>query len=231
MTNYRNIKIIRLIPVLIFCIAANFLYAQNKQIEITFLGNCGFFMTDGNFNIYVDFPYKSGAYGYMTYQPGLLDSIHANSVFLFTHGHADHYSKKDFKKTNQKLYGPWPVKFLMSNKRKYKLYELNNSIPGFSITEFKTKHGLSYKHLSYLVEWNKKRIFISGDTHISDTLASVKNLDLVFAAPWLMYDAMDKNFKIDSKKIILYHLRSGENIPVNSNKIMILQQNQKLELE
>jgi len=231
MKPFRYRKIIRIILISIVCIAANFSFAQNGKIEITFLENCGFFMTDGNLNIYVDFPYKSGAYGYMTYQPGLLDSIHANSVFLYTHGHADHYSKRAFKKTNLKLYGPWPVTCLVANKRKYKLRELNDSLPGFSITEFKTKHGFSYKHLSYLVEWNKKRIFISGDTHEADTLASVKNLDLVFAAPWVMYDAMNKNFKIDTKKIILYHLRSTENIPVESDKIIILQQNQKFVLE
>ena len=210
---------------------ANFSFAQNEKIEITFLGNCGFFMTDGSLNIYVDFPYKSGSYRYMTYRPGLVDSVHANSVFLYTHGHADHYSKKAFKKTNQKLYGPWPVKFLLAKKRKYKLDDLNDSLPGFSITEFKTKHALSYKHLSYLVEWNHKRIFILGDTHIADTLASIKNLDLVFAPPWVLYDAMDKNFKIDAKKIILYHLRSGENIPVTSDKIIILQQDQKFVIE
>jgi L-ascorbate metabolism protein UlaG (beta-lactamase superfamily) len=227
----RNRNIIRIILVSILGMVTHFSFAQNEKIEITFLGNCGFFMTDGNLNIYVDFPYKSGAYGYMTYSHGLLDSIHANSVFLYTHGHADHYSKKAFKKTNQKLYGPWTVKLLVGKKRKYKLDELNDSLPGFLITEYKTKHGLSYKHLSYLVEWNKKRIYISGDTHVADTLASAKNLDLVFAAPWVLYDAMEKDFKINAEKIIPYHLRSGENIPVDSDKIIILQQNQKFVLE
>ncbi|MEE4259350.1 MAG: hypothetical protein V2I62_06300 [Bacteroidales bacterium] len=32
--------------------------AQDKNIEITFLGNCGLFMTDGEINVYLDFPYK-----------------------------------------------------------------------------------------------------------------------------------------------------------------------------
>jgi hypothetical protein len=231
MKNHRNKNMILIILLGIVGIVSNCSFAQKEKIEISFLGNCGFYMTDGSITIYVDFPYKSGAYGYMTYSPAKLDSIPANSVFLYTHGHADHYSKKAFKKTGKKLYGPWPVTLLVAKKRKYKLNELNNLLPGFSITEYKTKHGLSYKHLSYLVEWNNKRIFISGDTHEADTLATLKNLDLVFAAPWEMYDAMDKGFKIDSKKIILYHLRSGENIPVDSDKIIILKQNQKFVLE
>ena len=225
----RNRKIIRIVLISVFSIVTNFSFGQNEKIEITFLGNCGLFLTDGNLNIYVDFPYKSGAFGYMTYNPELLDSIHANSIFLFTHGHADHFNRKLFKKTNQKLYGPWPVKFLLSNKRKYKFEELNDSLPNFSITEFKTKHGYSFKHLSYLIEWNKKRIYISGDTHLSDTLCSIENLDVVFAPAWLLNDAYDRQLKIDSKEIILYHHRSVESINNKSDKVIVPQQNQKFD--
>jgi hypothetical protein len=220
-------------PILIsiFILIAGFSYGQIDKIEIKLLGNCGLFMTDGNLNIYVDFPYKSGAHGYMAYRPGLLDSLQTNSIFLFTHGHSDHYNRKLFKKTDQKLYGPWPVKFLMPKKRKYSLEELNDSLPGFSITEFKTKHGYSFIHLSYLVEWNERRIFISGDTHVADTMASMKNLDLVFAAPWVLFDANDRGLKIDSKRIIVYHLRTTDKLTTDSDKITISTQNQEFELE
>ncbi len=231
MTTHRIRKIFNTILISIFILVANISFGQNEKIEIKFLGNCGLFMTDGNLNLYVDFPYKSGAYGYMTYKPELLDSLQANSIFLFTHGHADHYNRKLFKKTNQKLYGPWPVKFLMSKKRKYRLDELNDSLPNFSITEYKTKHGFSFKHFSYLVEWNKKRIFISGDTHLSDTLVSIKNLDLVFAAPWVLTDAWERKLNIDSKEIILYHHRSVERVNNKSDKIIVPKQNQEFELE
>ncbi len=195
------------------------------------LGNCGLYMTDGRVNLYVDFPYKSGAHKYMTYKPELLDSLQANSVFLFTHGHSDHYSRKLFKRTKQKLYAPWPVKIMMAKKRIYKLAELNNRFSDFSITEYKTKHGFSLKHCSYLIEWNNKRIFISGDAHLSDTLVSLKNLDLVFAAPWVLYDAMDRNLKIDDKKIIVYHLRHTDTLKSEGAKIFISIQNQEFKLE
>jgi L-ascorbate metabolism protein UlaG (beta-lactamase superfamily) len=204
--------------------------AQNKKIEITFLGNCGLFMTDGEINVYVDFPYKSGAYGYMTYEPELLDNILPNSIFLFTHGHADHFSRKLFKRTHQKLYGPWPVKIYMNQKRKYKLEELNDSLPGFVITKFKTRHGFSFKHYSYLIEWHGKRIFISGDTHLADTLVSIKNLDMVFAAPWVLTNAWERKLKIDAKQIILYHHRSVESINNKSDKIIVPEQNERFKL-
>jgi len=204
--------------------------AQNKKIDITFLGNCGLFMTDGKINLYVDFPYKSGAYGYMTYEPELLDSILPNSIFLFTHGHADHFSRNLFKRTHQKLYGPWPVKIYMGKKRKYNLNALNDSLPEFAIQKFKTRHGLSFKHYSYLIEWHDKRIFISGDTHLADTLVSIKNLDMVFAAPWVLSDAWERKLKIDAKQIILYHHRSVKSINNKSDKIVVPEQNERFEL-
>ncbi len=231
MTKHRIYKCFGPILIAIFLLVANSTSGQNEPIKIKLPGNCGIFMTDGNLNIYVDFPYKSGAHGYMTYNPHLLDSLPANAVFLYTHGHSDHYSRKLFKKTNQKLYGPWPVRFLMPGKRKYKLDELNSIFPDFSITTYKTKHGYSFIHYSYMIEWNKKRIFISGDTHLSDTLVSVKNLDLVFAAPWVMYDANDRGLKIDAKKIIVYHLRDTDKLTSGSDKVIISKQNQEFELE
>ena len=51
-------------------------------------------MTDGNLNVYTDFPYKSGTYNYMEFDSSELDSIKDNSIFIYTHKHADHYSKK-----------------------------------------------------------------------------------------------------------------------------------------
>ncbi|MCX6305037.1 MAG: hypothetical protein NT040_08720 [Bacteroidetes bacterium] len=207
-------------------------FSQGGKIDIKFIGNCGFFMTDGNINLYIDFPYKSGAHGYMTYDPGLSDSIRDHSIFLFTHGHSDHYNKKLFKKTNQKLYGPWPVALYLSGKRKYTLKALNDSMPDFKIAEFKTKHGFSLKHCSYLIVWNNKRIFISGDAETADTLCQKKNLDLVIGPAWVVRDANKRNMKIDTKKIIICHHRSQETINnQNKEKITIPVQNQWIELK
>jgi len=42
-------------------------YSQTNEITVKFIGNCGLYLTDGNLNIYIDFPYKSGAHNYMEY--------------------------------------------------------------------------------------------------------------------------------------------------------------------
>ena len=223
---------VKIFLTVIFSFISLFSFPQPKKIDITFIGNCGFFMTDGKINMYVDFPYKSGAHGYMTYDAKLLDSIQDHSIFLFTHGHADHYNKKLFKRTNQKLYGPWPVTLYLPVKRKYTLKAINDSMPDFFITEFKTKHSFSLKHCSYLIEWNGKRIFISGDAETADTICTMKNLDLVIAPAWLIRDANRRNLKIDTKKIILCHHRSQEIIDNrNKEKIVVPVQNQRIELK
>jgi L-ascorbate metabolism protein UlaG (beta-lactamase superfamily) len=226
-----TIALKRFFLTLFFSLFSLISFSQPGIIHITFIGNCGFFMTDGKINMYLDFPYKSGAHDYMTYDVKQLDSIHGHSIFLFTHGHADHYSKKLFKKTNQKLFGPWPVTLYLSGKRKYTLKALNDSMPDFSITEFKTKHSFSLEHYSYLIVWNGKRIFISGDAETCDTVCKMKNLDLVIAPYWVFTDARSRQMKIDTKKVILCHHRTRDEITTQDEKITIPVQNQKIELK
>ncbi len=174
---------------------------QTNEIKIKFIGNCGLYMTDGNLNIYSDFPYKSGAYGYMEFDDSALDSIKNNSVFIFTHKHADHYSGKNMRKVLKAKggtkFGPWNVK---------KLEEFANKNPDFDIQTFKTKHKYSFNHYSYLITWHGKRIFLSGDTESAETIGELKDLDWAFIPYWILYDANKKKIKIDTEKIGLYHL-------------------------
>src|SRR5690606_32466469 len=93
---YQKTKLILLTISLIFI--SFFGFSQSKEINIKFIGNCGLYITDGLTNIYTDFPYKSGAHNYMEFDESELDSIKENSIFIFTHKHSDHYSKKNLKK-------------------------------------------------------------------------------------------------------------------------------------
>ncbi len=161
------------------------LISQDNKISIQFIGNCGFYFSDGEFSFLTDFPYRSGAYGYMKYDKTLLDTLEPD-ICLFTHGHADHFRKRLFKKLNTQLFAPGPLKMRISAKRKISLEELNSLHPDFSVTFFKTPHGFSFKHYSYLIEWKGKRIYISGDTHDPEHLLSLGNLDLAIVNPWLL---------------------------------------------
>lgn len=178
--------------------------AQDK-LHIKFIGNCGLHLSDGATNIYTDFPYKSGAFGYMKYSNVELDSIEANSVFIFTHKHSDHYSKKIvrtlLKKRNCKKFTQW---------NKKKLLRHMEEEPNIDIKAFKNKHRFSFKHYSYLITWNGKRIFLSGDTESAETISQVENIDWAFVPSWLLDDAEEKGIQIDASMIGVYHLYPSE---------------------
>ena len=45
------------------------LLAETGKLSARFIGNAAFEITDGEFTLLTDFPYQSGAFGYMTYDP------------------------------------------------------------------------------------------------------------------------------------------------------------------
>ena len=196
-------------------------FCQTTEISIRFIGNCGLYMTDGISNIYIDFPYKSGAHHYMEYNSSELDSIKSNPIFIFTHKHSDHYSgklvKKFAKKLGGKIYTPWNVK---------KLLKLNNELKDFKIEAFKTKHRFSIKHYSYLITWHNKKIYISGDTGNAETIATLKDIEWAFVPVWLLMDANRKGIKLENvnKMFAIYHIGPGDHITNNHNnpKIKLL---------
>ncbi len=187
---------------------------QNSMISIKFIGNCGIYMTDGNTDIYIDFPYKSGAHHYMEYDSSELDSVKNNPVFIFTHKHSDHYSGKLVrslaKKLDGKIYSPWNIK---------KLLKSGDELTDFSIEAFKTKHRFSVNHYSYLITWHNKRIYISGDTGNAETIASLNNIDWAFMPVWLLTDANRKgiNLKNICNMLAIYHIGPGDHITKKDN--------------
>jgi len=193
-----NYSRVLLTVALIFAI--KFGFAQSNEIKIEFIGNCGLYMTDGTTNIYADFPYKSGAYNYMEFDKAELDSIKENSIFIFTHKHADHFSENNMRKVLKEKEGlkftPW---------KSNKLIKYFESIPELHIKVFKTKHAFSIKHVSYLITWHGKKIFLSGDTTNAETIGEIKNIDWAFVPYWLLLDARDKEIEIDAKMKGIYH--------------------------
>lgn len=199
-------------------------FCQSNEIKIKFIGNCGLYLTDGKSNLYIDFPYKSGAYGYMKYDHAEIDSIKENSVFLFTHTHADHYSKKILKQIKRKhkgnVFGSWNTKTFES---------MQQTINDFKIETFKTKHRFTFKHYSYLITWHGKRLFLSGDTEKADRIATIKGINWAFIPYWIMLDAKEKKLKIDTEKFVIYHLYPDQKF-TNSAPELIMPLNKQGEI-
>ena len=195
-------KTLLIIAILVFL--SHFSYSQSNEINIEFMGNCGLYLTDGKTNIYTDFPYKSGAHGYMEFDEAELDSIKKNSIFIFTHKHSDHYSKKNLKKVMKKKGGQ---RFGVSNISDIK--RLEDTIEDFKIDAFKTEHkvfGISFRHYSYLITWHGKTIYLSGDTTNPETIGKLEHIDLAFVPYWMLQNAKKQDITIDAKMFGVYHL-------------------------
>jgi len=158
-------------------------YSQTNNITVRHIANAGLYMTDGSLNVYVDFPYKSGAFGYTKYNPAELDSIKNNALFLFTHRHGDHFSKKLLRKRNASVYGSWKLK----KKDQAGSEIISDSENQFSVQAYKSKHRFSITHCSYLITWHGKRIFISGDAESPQIIAAMTEIDWAFVPEWLLY--------------------------------------------
>lgn len=201
--------------------------AQSSEIKIKFIGNCGLHLSDGLTNIYTDFPYKSGAYNYMEYDDAQLDSIPEDAIFIFTHKHADHYSRKALKHSlkhkNGRKYGKWNIKALK---------KLSETIPDFNIEVYQTKHRFSFSHYSYLITWHGKKIFLSGDTESAETIGNVNGIDWAFIPYWILNDAKDNNITIDAKMKVLYHLYPNQKFTgqIPEDLIFLREENQMIRI-
>jgi hypothetical protein len=130
----------RIIANLLVLITTTFCTAQSRTITVRFIGNCSLHMSDGLLDVNVDFPYKSGAYGYMIYPRSEINSIKATHIF--THRHPDHDRNKLVKKLNGVLPGPWKVK-------KWPRDDLSapaQSAAPFALETFSTKHRFARHH-------------------------------------------------------------------------------------
>lgn len=192
--------------------------AQTGTISVRFIGNCGLYMSDGLLDVYVDFPYKSGAFGYMEYPRSEIDSIKAKATHIFTHRHPDHYTKKLVKKLTGTVYGPWKVK----KKRRADLSAPAYSAAEFSVETFRTKHRFARHHYSYLITWRGKRIYLSGDTETAETVAQLKDMAIAFVPAWVMRDAQERQIKVDAKHIAVYHLYPTDKVTSETPKIQLL---------
>ena len=111
-----------------------------KTLVAKFIGNCGFCFTDEVDCLYIDFPYVSGAYGFMGFDARHLEALsrHEKEVyFLFTHAHDDHFNRKEVRSQKLKTAGPFGIRCYANNY--ITIDQLNKSGP-WHITAFKTTH-------------------------------------------------------------------------------------------
>ncbi len=193
-----------LLPILLAFVLP--LFGSGQEIDLKYLGNCAYRIRLDSVEIFTDFPYQPGAYGYMTFDIDSAGLDKPNQYLLFTHKHKDHYWGKMVRKSGLKKFTP----FLPNGKKKKLLRELAGK-HGIVIKSFKTRHRYSFKHRSLAIEWKGKKIFIFGDTEREfPGYLNSDTLDLVFACGWQVPQLQAQNHDYRFRNVVVYHLRQQE---------------------
>lgn len=201
----------RYIVFTLWMILSNTLILSAGELRLQFIGNEAVLITDGKSTLLSDYPYRSGAFGYMNFDSKRIVPK-GDVLSLITHGHADHFEPSLFGQTNWRIVGPPDIAGKIDPKRvagtKGKI-TFNDIV----IEPVQTPHA-NVDHYSYLVVWDAKRLYFTGDTESADALVSMKNLDVAFVTPWLIRTVQKEGKSIDAKQIIVYHHAEKEQTPV-----------------
>ena len=184
--------------------------AETPELRARFIGNSGFEITDGRATLLVDFPYRSGAYGYMTFDSGELGA-RSDALCLFTHGHADHFDPETIGAIGCSVAGPAAVLAAVDESLR-----LGGGPPWrFGNAEIecrKTEHG-DVDHCSWLIRWHERIVVISGDVEDLEGLLEVSgSLDVIVIPSWLASESRRVRARFPEAKVVISHHRAREEV-------------------
>jgi L-ascorbate metabolism protein UlaG (beta-lactamase superfamily) len=188
-----------------------------SKLQAQFIGNMAFAITDGKTVLYSDFPYESGAFGYMKYDFAKVPKA-PGSLCLITHEHKDHFDSALLEKMDGKVIAPPKVAATLPPARVIP-FAPKMTYRDITVEAFQTPHG-NVDHASYLVIWHGLRLYFTGDTDSVDQLLAMKDLDYAFVSPWLIGKVAAQKGKIDARTVVCYHHRLEDKIPAMPNQIV-----------
>ncbi len=208
----------RLFPFLAACgaalsLAATLAYASRPaqdELELQFIGNAAFRITDGQTTLLTDFPYKSGASGTMEYRMEDVGPT-PDGVSLITHDHADHWDPALFRKMALKVIAPPAITKGLPADRVIPWSDAM-AYKGIEVKPIATPHAAP--HVSYLVVWHGVRMFFTGDTEDPQPVLAQSRLDALFATPWLIKSLSKTGQKLDTALLVVQHHTAGEDVPL-----------------
>lgn len=177
-------------------------------LQARFLGNAAFEISDGDATLLTDFPYRSGAFGYMEYDPKEV-SARPRSVCLITHAHADHFEASLVARVGCRVVDPAAAAAAGPDIR----------LQGITIKPVRTEHA-GIAHFSYLVEWKGLRLYFTGDTESTAELSRQGRLDALFITPWLLQAARTAKALPETPWVVVYHHQTDEKVPAGTGCIV-----------
>jgi glyoxylase-like metal-dependent hydrolase (beta-lactamase superfamily II) len=175
--------------------------AQAQVLTVHLIGNAGVVLTDGHTSLLIDLPYEPGAFGYMHYDPALLQPD-GDNVSVITHNHRDHFDPSLFvKRRSWRIIGPPSVTAGVPPDRV--LTGDSVVVGAFSVVGMQTPH--TPDHRSYRVRWRGRVLHFTGDTDQASALPPEPYLDVLFVTPWLQCSLRDSDWAVSWSRAILYH--------------------------
>jgi L-ascorbate metabolism protein UlaG (beta-lactamase superfamily) len=184
---------------------------QQAPLQARFIGQMAFSITDGKATVITDFPYQTGYADAPPYSPDELSEGRPSTLALITHKHLDHWEPALFAKTTWKVAGPKDVTSGLPADRVLALAG-PTKFESVLLEPIETPHA-QVGHYSYIVTWQGKRLYFSGDTEETRTVVSAKNLDAAFVSPWLYGYVLKQSARIDAKRVVIYHHEAGQQVP------------------
>lgn len=184
--------------------------AQSAGAEpsFRFIGNSAFEITDGTITVLMDFPYRSGAHGYMAFPASELRA-RQRALCLFTHRHADHFEPSAVATVGCSVAGPREVMAAVPAERRMGDGPVW-TFGGATIRCLATPHA-NVEHCSYVVDWGGRRWFVSGDVEDLAVLEGVEGpLDAVFLPSWLVSSSSLERARRLAAQVVVHHHSSGE---------------------
>jgi pimeloyl-ACP methyl ester carboxylesterase/L-ascorbate metabolism protein UlaG (beta-lactamase superfamily) len=184
--------------------------ALPPTLSLTLLGNAAVYITDGRLTLVTDFPYQSGAFGYMTYSQSQAKAFR-NVVALITHRHLDHVEIETLKQLSWRVIGPREVTEQLASSAASPVDAASAIDPALRIQAMATPHA-NVEHSSYVVKWHGRRFYFSGDTEDPASVLNQQGLDIAFVSPWMYQAIRSRSARIDAARVVIYHHTTGERV-------------------
>ena len=183
----------------------------SPTLEIRFIGNAAFELTDDRTTLLIDFPYESGVGGFMTYDSGAVRA-QGRVLALFTHRHSDHFDREALLARGWPAYGPAEVLALLPPDRVFSPSD-SVAIGAFRVVRIPERHvrHAAVETVAFLITWRGRRIYHSGDTVDPADLQAMPELDVALVQENLLcWMAQQRGARVPAREVIAFHSFADE---------------------
>lgn len=177
--------------------------ARSPTLQVTFIGNAAFELSDGRNTLLVDFPYVSGAGGVMTFDRAAVRP-RGPVLALFTHRHADHFDRDALLARGWAAFGPAEVLALLPPDR---VFARSDSLTfgAFHLVRIPEPHG-EVEHVAFLITWHGRRIYHSGDSMDEAALEALPELDVALVQENLLcWMSGQRGARVPAREVVVFH--------------------------